>query len=320
VPLTRAELLLGVDGGGLTTQAVIAGLGGEVLGRGLGPPSNHHRVGLEGACQAMKTAIDGAFAQISGTRIPDRTTHWTQSSMIAAACFGLAGVDSAQDEGLFTAWLKGQDCRFRYAVTNDSELILGGGTPEGWGVALISGTGSICLGRAPGGASTRVGGWGHVLGDEGSGYQIATDGLKLATQAADGRGGSGALLQAALGHWRLREPKELIGVVARRDTTAEEIAGFATRVLELTGRNDPAAREIVERASQTLALHVDTVIQKLGLKDPPLALGGTMMRVSLKKFLLERVKSPLGPVTVVNDPVQGAIANARRLLQSNPAA
>jgi N-acetylglucosamine kinase-like BadF-type ATPase len=201
-------------------------------------------------------------------------------------------------------------------VRNDSELILGGGTPEGWGVAIISGTGSICLGRSASGQSARVGGWGHVLGDEGSGYQIATEALKLATRTADGRASAQPMLQAALNHWRLRAPKDLIGVIARRETTAEDIAGFATRVLELAGRGDAAAREILDRSSQALALHVDTVIQKLGLKEPPLAVGGAMMRVTLKKMLVDKVKGPLGPATLVTDPVLGAVTMARRLLQS----
>jgi N-acetylglucosamine kinase-like BadF-type ATPase len=311
----RGDLLLGVDGGGLTTQAVIANLNGDVLGRGLGPPSNHHRVGIESACQALRTAIEGAFAQVSGMRtMAERSASWAQTGGISAAYLGLAGVDSAQDEALFSAWLMRQGVTFKYAIGNDSNLILGGGTPEGWGVALISGTGSICVGRAKGGPMLRVGGWGHVLGDEGSGYEIATDGLKLATQAADGRGGSPALLAAALAHWRLKEPKELLTAIARHETTAEEIAEFAVRVLELSGRNDPAARTLVERAAQALALHVDTVVQKLGVQTPPLALGGPMMRITLKRLLLEKIQTPLGPVAVVNDPVQGAVANARRML------
>jgi N-acetylglucosamine kinase-like BadF-type ATPase len=314
-----SDLLLGVDGGGLTTQAVITHQNGDVIGRGLGPPSNHHRVGIEAACLALRTAIEGAFAQVSGMRtLAERSTSWAQTGGIGAACFGLAGIDSPQDEALYSGWLQRLGATFRYTIGNDSTLVLGGGTPEGWGVALISGTGSICVGRGKGGAMARVGGWGHVLGDEGSGYEIATEGLKLATQAADGRGGSPALLHAALSHWRIKDAKELLSVIARHETTAEEIAGFAVRVLELSGRNDVAARAVVDRAAQALALHVDTAVEKLNLKAPPLALGGPMMRVTLRRALLEKIRSPLGPVAVVTDPVQGAIATARRLL--HPAA
>jgi len=141
-------------------------------------------------------------------------------------------------------------------------------------------------------------------------------GFRLATQAADGRGGSPAILQAALGHWHLSDPRELLSVIARHETTAEEIAGFGVRVLELSGRNDASARQVVERAAQALAPshRRQPSLQKLNLREPPLALGGPMMRITLKRALLEKIRSPLGPVAVVTDPVQGAVANARRLL------
>lgn len=319
VPRATGELLLAVEGGHCT-QALIATSGGEVLGRGLGPPCNKNRVGIDASRKALAIAIEGACAQIPtgrlGLRSRDDASAWCQATAIGAACFGLSGVDGPQDEALYSSWLLSLGCSFKYVVCNDSELILGGGTPDGWGVGLISSTGSICVGRKPSGQTARVGGWGHVLGDEGSGYAIATEGLKLATQAADGRGGAPVLLQAALHHWKLKDPKELIGAVYGTDRNAGDIASFAARIIDLAGRNEQVAREILDHAATALALHVDTVIQKLGLKEPPLALGGSMMRVVVKKMLLERIQNPIGPVSVVNDPVHGALATARRLLQS----
>jgi N-acetylglucosamine kinase-like BadF-type ATPase len=317
------DLLLGVDGGH-TTQAVVANLNGDILGRGLGPPSNHHRVGIEAARRAVQTAIEGAFAQVHKTShvrsITETGPAWVHSGRIAAACFGLSGVDGPGDEALFGSWLQGLGCKFRFTVGNDSDLVLGGGTPDGWGIALISGTGSICVGRNERGITARVGGWGHVMGDEGSGYSIATDALKLATQAADGRGGSPVLLQAALGYWRLKEAKELIGAVYGAERTADDIAGFASRVVDLAGRNDAASREIVERAAGQLAAHIVTVARKLGMKQPPIALGGGMMRVTLKKMIFDKVTTPIGPVNVVLDSVQGAITVARRTYKAAHAA
>src|SRR5687767_14155702 len=122
----KDDLLLGVDGGGLTTQAVVATVNGEVLGRGLGPPSNHHRVGIDSACQALRTAIDGAFAQIPIARAAagEGAPGWAKSGGIARACFGLAGVDSPQDAEMFSSWLADIGCNFKYTIGNDSELIL----------------------------------------------------------------------------------------------------------------------------------------------------------------------------------------------------
>jgi N-acetylglucosamine kinase-like BadF-type ATPase len=318
------DLVLGVEGGH-ATQAILATSAGQIIGRGLGPPSNHHRVGIDNARRALATAIEAAFAHVQ-TRsflrsVKDDAAAWAHDPRIGAACFGLSGVDGSQDEALFSSWLEGLGVKFRYVVRNDSELVLGGGTPEGWGVALISGTGSICIGRSENGRAKRVGGWGHVLGDEGSGYDIATQALRQATQAADGRGGSQTLLQAALSFWKLSDPVDLIGVVCRQETTAEDVANFAARVIDLASRNDAAAREIAENAARALALHVDTVTRGLAFKTPPpLALGGSLMRATLRTLLVKGLQCPIGPVTTVNDPAQGAIATARRLLTTANAA
>ena len=99
-----------------------------------------------------------------------------------------------------SAWVKQQEVAPAFLVVNDIELIMAGGTPDGWGVALISGTGSNCLGRARDGSIARVGGWGALMGDEGSGYALGARALRVAGQAFDGRAEAPALLDAALRH------------------------------------------------------------------------------------------------------------------------
>jgi N-acetylglucosamine kinase-like BadF-type ATPase len=143
----------------------------------------------------------------------------------------------------------------------------------------------------------------------------------LASQAADGRGNATALLHAALKHWRLGKAEELIPALYRAERTAEDIAEFATSVVDLGAQNDSAALTILERAAEALAHHVDTVARKLSLENPPLALRGEMMvRQVFKRMLLDRVTVPLGPVAAVNDPLLGAVVIAGRLLREPHAA
>src|SRR5688572_33098823 len=113
--LDSGDLLLGVDGGGTTTQAVLATTDGHILGRGMGPPSNPHRVGVDGACHAIKVAIEGAFCQVSDPRLALEKSHWVLAR-IGAACFGLAGVDGPQDEAVFKDWLRAEGVSFPCAV------------------------------------------------------------------------------------------------------------------------------------------------------------------------------------------------------------
>ena len=213
---TLPEVLLAVDGGGTKTQAVVADLEGKVLARGLAPSSTVHNVGFEESCQALTTAIEGALVNVLGPQARGEGRVW-RSARIAAACFGLAGIDSPEDEAEVSRWVREQGITSRFSVVNDSELILAGGTPEGWGVALVAGTGSVCLGRTREGRTVRVGGWGPLLGDEGSGYQIAISALRRATQTADGRAAAKALLDAVVRHWSLPDAVALIRHVHAKD-------------------------------------------------------------------------------------------------------
>jgi N-acetylglucosamine kinase-like BadF-type ATPase len=317
--LTTRQLLLAVDGGGTNTKALVADLDGTVLARGLGPSSNIHNVGFEGACAAITTAIEGALTQVRGPLSPPSTpaavTGRWRSAGLASACFGLAGVDSAGDEAQMSAWLREQAIAPIFTVVNDSELILAAGTPAGWGVAVISGTGSVCLGRSAEGRSARVGGWGPLIGDEGSGYHIATLALRRATQAADGRAEGAGLLKGVLRHWSLKDPTDMIRHVHAATTTPADIASLAPVILDLAGRNDEAALAVVAEAARELGDHVDAVIRILRLTRPPLALGGgLMLRSVLRKAVLQAVKSEIGPTTQVADPPLGAVVIARRLL------
>src|SRR5262249_46458908 len=152
------------------------------------------------------------------------------------------------------------------------------------------------LGRTAEGKSARVGGWGPLLGDEGSGYHIAHLALRRATQAEDGRAEAPALIKAILRYWKLPEPTALIRHVPAPTTTAADIPSLASVVLALAGRNDPAALEVVAEAARELALHIDTVTRLLKLSRPPVALGGALMvRGVLRKTMLASVKSELGP-------------------------
>jgi N-acetylglucosamine kinase-like BadF-type ATPase len=308
------ELLLAVDGGGTKTQAVVADLEGRVLARGLAPSSTVHNVGFEQSCQALTTAIEGALVNVLGPQAQGAGRVW-RSARIAAACFGLAGIDSPEDEAQVSRWVTEQAITSCFVVVNDSELILAGGTPEGWGVALIGGTGSVCLGRTREGKTVRVGGWGPILGDEGSGYSIAISALHRVTQTADGREEAKALLNAVLRHWSLADPVALIRHVHADAMTPSEIAGLASVVLDLAVRGDADAKAIVEEATTDLARHVRAVVRKLGMAKPPLALSGGLLRASLRQAVLAKIDGEVGPVNYVADPPLGGVVLARRLLK-----
>jgi len=307
---TPPRYLLAVEGGGSKTQALLTDLDGKNVGRGFGPGSNPHAVGFESAQKAVAMAIDGALINATGRLAAGST--WRETG-VAAACFGLAGVDGPEDEAQLSAWVKSQEFAERFAVVNDSELVVAAGTPDGWGVALISGAGSVCLGRSPQGRTLRVGGWGHLLGDEGSGYRLALEALRLATQTVDGRAEADALLRAILRHWSLPDAVALIRHVHAPSMTPAEIAGLAPVVVSLAASGDAHARALVDDSVKDLARQVDTAIRKLALTKPPLALAGSQLRSDMRRALVAALASPVGEVSYVDDPCRGAVALAKRL-------
>jgi len=303
------RFLLAVEGGGSKTTALLTDLDGKSVGRGFGPGSNPHSVGFETAYKAVAMAVDGALINATG-RLHEGSS-W-QKTGVASACFGLAGIDGPEDEAQLSAWVKEQAIAERFVVVNDSELVVAAGTPEGWGVALISGAGSVCLARSPQGRTLRVGGWGHLLGDEGSGYRLALDALRLATQTVDGRADAQALLRAILKHWSLADAGALIRHVHAAGMTPADLASLAPVVLALAATGDASAKALVEQSVKDLARQVDTAIRKLALDKPPLALAGSQLRGDVRRGLLTTIASPLGDVAYVEDPCRGAVTLAKR--------
>jgi len=300
------DLLLAIDGGGSKTAALVADAAGAVLGRGGAASSNYQSVGFGAATAALHAATLAALADAG----------YSAATPIAAACYGVAGVDHAADEQRFAAWLAEQPQVRRWTIVNDSELVLVAGTPAGWGVALIAGTGSNCYGRAPDGRTTRAGGWGHLVGDEGSGYAVGLAALHLATQTADGRAEAHALLQAILHGWQMGAAGQIAGRVYRPEATRAEIAALAPLVAALAEAGDPWAAGLLAAAAHELGRHVNAVVRGLDLREPPLAFGGGFIGrlPGLQRAVVAAAGVPLGETRFVAEPVQGALILARRLL------
>ena len=298
------KLFLGIDGGGTRTVALLAtpGTNGcwRVLGRGEAGPSNQQVVGIEAALAALDHAAAEAFATAGLSRRSAR-----------AAYLGLAGAGRPDDQAIIHDWAKRNHLADAVEVIEDAALLLAAGTPEGWGVAVVAGTGSMAFARSAVGRTARAGGWGHLLGDEGSGYAIAVAGLRAAARAADGRGPATSLTDRLLAAYGLTRPQELIGVVYPGcDRTS--IAALAPAVLEEAER-DPVADEIARSAATELAVAAGAAAHSLGLGATfPLALAGGLLVSSAgyrQRFLdaLTARGITAGPVGLVTEPAEGAV-------------
>jgi N-acetylglucosamine kinase-like BadF-type ATPase len=174
---------LGIDAGGTKTVA-LAGDERRVLGRGSAGPANPSLVGTEAALAALTQAARTALAEAASPQ-----------AGVAMAWIGGAGAWPATGE-LRTRAAQAVGAS-RVEFSHDGRLLLAAAGVEE-GIALVAGTGSSAYGRVRTGAEVTVGGWGHLLGDEGSGYDIARAAMRAATRAIDGRGPETALVPALL--------------------------------------------------------------------------------------------------------------------------
>jgi N-acetylglucosamine kinase-like BadF-type ATPase len=319
------HMVLGVDGGGTSTDAWLAEPGGRVLGRGLSGPSNAKAVGLEAARRSLETAIRGAFDAAGLEPAP-----------VDAACLGLAGFDRPDDRAVLTGWADEARVARRLVLVNDGDLVVAAGTPEGWGVGVIAGTGSIAVGRTPDGRTARAGGWGHLIGDEGSAYVLVLDALRLVARRDDGRDprpaapGRGpdvgpdpltARLCKALGVGRA---SQIVTALYAPESSRARIAALAPEVLAACDESPEDAARLLLPAAAALAEIIAAVARSLGWPSGPLPLAAagsfllsaTAVRRAMIDDLIGRGYQPA--LTAVPEPAHGAVILAGRALADDP--
>ncbi|HVJ83851.1 MAG TPA: BadF/BadG/BcrA/BcrD ATPase family protein [Planctomycetia bacterium] len=313
-----AGWLIGIDGGGTGCRALIAAADDAAQGRafeGKAGPANPKPVGVEAAQKAMKEAIAAAFA--AAGEVPIKA-----SALVAA----VAGIGRENEQREFEAWALDEGIGSQVRFVGDATAVLAAGRPEGWGLAAISGTGSMAFGVDPKGRTARAGGWGYLLGDEGSGYKIAVEGLQLACRAADGIASAPLLLERLMKHVGANEPRELVGTLYGPDWTRRRIADLARVVLEVAP-DEPAAMVVVDAEAAALVDSIAAVARQLPAIDRSAAIslaGGVgtgsplFQRLLVAKLAEREFKEPR--LALVPNPVIGALRLAAALArgEANP--
>ena len=210
-------------------------------------------------------------------------------------------------------------------ATNDLETALAADsrhTPT-TRVLLLSGTGSCCFGQTPDGATSKLGGWGHILGDQGSGYEISLRALKACVFHLDRDGAWTALGQRLLRRLQLNSPDQLIDWVAQ--AAKSEVAGLAKEVFSAWAKRDKIAGDILNDAAATLANDACNCAKKIVGKTAPVRflLSGSVLvkqpRFAAKVARAIRAERPGSQVvTLKNESCTGALNIARRLNSCPP--
>ena len=245
------RLVVGVDGGASKTLAVIGNQSGEVVGYGKGGSSNYHNIGTSGAVKAIRRAVTDARRDASIVDHP-----------LEIAVVALAAVDSPRDSMIAHKFVKQSRIARSIFVVNDSVAALYAAARDEPGIVVNSGTGSVAAGFNSSGEYARAGGYGYLISDEGSAFDIGRAALVMAFRALDGRAPQTKLVNLLKRRYRVSPLENLLTDIYTNRIGVDEIARLA-RVVSKKAESDRVCKQILNRAGVSLAELACAVARKL---------------------------------------------------------
>ena len=257
--------LLAVDGGGTKCQVVFADRQKHVRGSGRAGACNYQGSGTEAAARELLKGIGSAALELK------QALGSPQAEEIEVECavFGMAGLDTEHDRSIIFAMVQQvlQQLHIRVKhllVENDGLAVLLGATNGEPGVLVIAGTGSIAYGINEEGISARAGGWGHRVGDEGSGYWLGKQAIIAILRERTEEENRLSLAKWILPHLGLRQSEELFNWSYGPDYSVKKVGELSRLVSFAAAYGDEAARNILISAAEELFAAARSVIVSFG--------------------------------------------------------
>lgn len=302
-------LVIGVDGGGTRTRAVIVDEGGKEIGRAEVPGAVVRADAPGEAARAVSEAVRAA-AERAEIALPVGVM-WT----------GLAGAGLGAGSSAVARALATEGLAKRVVVGTDVEAAFHDAFGDGPGILLIAGTGSIAWARDAAGSVIRVGGWGERLGDEGSGFAIGMEALRAVAHAEDGRGPQTVLRGQILDYLALTGCDQLVEWTSR--ARKRDVSALVPLVSQASSEGDPVATGILEKAVAELSAHLRAVLERAGqwAEPPELVLWGGLLRdgAPLHEAAVQAVsRYPVRLAAGDVDPAMGAARMALVALSETP--
>lgn len=300
--------VIGIDGGGTKTTALVADGQGAPLGEAAGAASAVRPDGVEESAAVIEAT---ARAALRAAGVDERPR---------VICVGVAGV--GRESLRLELWeaLNSRDLAHEVVVHTDYSIAFDDAFGQGTGILLVAGTGSVAVGRGPTGAMARCGGWGPVFGDEGGGAWIGRRALSIVAAAADGREPETALTGAVLTATESAEVADLIAWAA--SASPSDLATLAPVVVQTADAGDLRANSLLDLATEELALHVRALARQLFTDERaaiPMALSGGLLGHggALRKRVAQRLKHAVPGAQLGSDevvPARGAVRAALHFL------
>lgn len=291
---------VGVDAGGTATRAAVSE-NGVAAGEAEGPGGNATTLGVDDAADAILTVVRKALEQ----RRP------------AAIVVGAAGAGRTTVAEELRALIGSAFPGCRVSIGDDAAIALRAAIPEGPGVVLIAGTGSVAYAEN-GERRARVGGLGYLAGDEGSAFAIGMAAVRLYGRVLDGRAKADETTDVVARALDAPDRDAYIGALYDAPLVPARIAALAPVIVAFAGKGNRAATKIVQQAGSDLGDLLKSAARGADLADasPSVALaGGLFAENSLLSFLLEtRIVGDLPGASILRGGA-GAVTGALRLAE-----
>lgn len=292
---------LGIDGGGTRTTAAVSDENGKLILKKEGKTINFYSVGMATA----KNNLDSLIGEICNE---------LDCNSFEGVFIGCSALDAKADDATLKA-LCGNINAKEIEMNSDLYIALKSMGDAECPCVAICGTGSMATGIDKYGNTVVSGGWGHIIGDEGSGYAIAVNALKSCCEMCD-KGESSPMLKAAESYFGVSDFRKAIDIIYSAETTKDKLAGFAADVGKLA-QTDNTAKDIVISEAKAFAKTVLILLDKVGCCSALGLYGGIFVHNTLFTEIftndIKAVYSDLDIKTLTVPPEESALELARKL-------
>lgn len=258
-------LYMGIDGGGSNLRVVIVDDAMQIRVTVQRGTANPRIIGQEQAAALIQDAMREASAQVN--------------EPISGVGIGIAGASAVYAHDWLREVIHGVLPDVHIATASDYEIALVGANGVREGVLLLAGTGSVAFGVNAAGQSLQVGGWGYLLGDEGSGYWIGMQGLQVVTKVIDGQlRVTTSLKQRIMDEFKLTQPSDILAwVYGQKPTPVASVAQLSSVVLDAAQAGDEQAQMIITTAADHLVRVAQTTMRQLNMSETKIAFAGGLL-------------------------------------------
>ncbi|HDK27698.1 MAG TPA: ROK family protein [Candidatus Atribacteria bacterium] len=283
--------ICGIDAGGTTTRCILVNENGELLAESKAGPANYQVTGLANVAQEIRKAINVVCKEAGINEID-------------VLGVGLAGVISKEDIQTVKNNLLLIKQVKKCCITNDGEIAVLGAYAGEPGIVVVVGTGSIIYGLKENGVTVKIGGWGPLLGDEGSGFWIGLKALQAIIKTGEGRNANTSLSSILMNSFNIDDLEELVSFVYQDKLSREKIAALAPLVIRAMADGDQVAKQIIEKGCDELILMITAMAKKINYQKKEIAVTGGLFNNSpfydlfsykLKKLSNLKAINPLYP-------------------------